>query len=259
MVGPTNSATIVIFGLSQSLMNDLSQLGIIYNQVRFNTIIVSAGDAESGMTPVYGGNIFMAYADYNQAPEVPMMFSCNGTLLEKTLNRAPTTFSGTTDVATLMEGWANLMNIPNFENNGVTAKLKNPYYGGNVWTQVQAAALDAGITAQVVDGGQRLAIWPLGKSRTSLTTVPLISPKTGMIGYPAYSPGGFAIIRHLFNPAVKVGGTIEVESSIPIANRRWDVCWLDYALDSLMPHGEWMGVAHCYPHGFPAPFPAAVR
>jgi hypothetical protein len=256
MVGPANNAVITIFGLNQSLMNELSQLGIIYNQIRKNSIIVSAGDAISGMTPIYGGFIFFAYADYNQAPEVPMVFTCNGSLTEDIINRAPTTFSGVADVATLMSGWAALMN-KGFENNGVTAKLANPYYGGNVWSMVQAAARDAGINAQLVDGGNTLSIWPLGKSR-NLSAIPLISPTTGMIGYPAYAPGGWAIIRHLFNPAVKLGGLIQVQSSIPIANRTWVVYWLDYALDSLVPHGEWMGVAHCYPQGLPAPFPPAV-
>lgn len=254
--GADNHATVAIWGMTQSDINTLSQLGIIYDQIRRNKLIISAGDSFSGLSAIYGADIYLAYADYNQQPEVPMIFTCMGGLTESVVNRAPTTFQGVTDVATLMAGWANLMGL-GLENNSVNGvKLANPYYGGNVWQRIQAAAADVGIVAQIVEGNT-LAIWPKGKARNN-QTVPLISPQTGMIGYPVYAPGGYAIIRHLFNPQVKLGGVINVQSSIPIANRRWVVYKLDLALDSLLPHGEWSGAAYCYPEGFAAPFPPQI-
>ncbi len=260
--GGANYATIHVWGVNQSTMNELSQLGAVYNQVRQNSVIVSAGDAINGIVPIYASGIWLSYADYNQQPEVPLVMTCKGALAESVINVAPTTFSGVSDVATLMAGWAALIN-KTLENNGVTAKLANPYYGGNTWSKIQSAARDANINAQV--DGSVLAIWPKGGSRT-VATVPLISPATGMIGYPgAYSPNGYLVVRHLFNPLVRIGGQIKLQSSVLssiLPNQMADVLWtvyqLDLALDSLVPHGEWMGTALCYPSSLAAPPPPAV-
>ncbi len=258
--GTANYATIHIWGLNQSTLNELSQLGMIYNQVRQNSVIVSAGDSISGMTPVYSGTTYLSYADYNQQPEVPLIMTCFGGLDEATINAAPSTFSGVTDIVTLMSGWAALMNktleIGNID--PTKYKLANPYYGGNTWSKIQAAARDLNVVAQI--DGDILAVWPKGGSR-NLTTIPLISPTTGLIGYPTYSSTGYAIIKHLFNPLVRIGGTIKLQSGIlpsTLTNAFWDIYRLDLNLESLVPHGDWMGEAYCYPRTYGAPPPVPV-
>ena len=258
----TSYATIRIWGVNQSLMNQLSTLGMIYDSVQRNTVTVSAGTSIQGFTgipgqlaPVFGGTAIQAYGEYDNMPDVPFVFVCQAGISDSVIAATPSSFTGVTDVATMMSGYARLMNLQ-FENNGVTAKLSNPYYGGNVWQQVQQAARDAHINAEIVSGGTVLAIWPVGGSRSAANApIPLISPQTGMIGYPGFAGNGFLVVRHIFNPLVAFGGQIQVQSSLPQANKTWTVVKLDLSLDSLVPKGEWTGVAYCQPSAFSAPVP----
>lgn len=255
-------ATIRIWGVNQSLMNQLSTLGAVFDSIQRNFVTVSAGTSVQGftgipgqLTPVFGGVAWQAFGEYDNMPDVPFVFVCQSGLDDATVAATPSSFTGVTDVATMMSGYARLMN-KQFENNGVTAKLSNPYYGGNAWQQVQQAARDANINAELVSGGSTLSIWPVGGSRSAANApIPLISPQTGMIGYPTFAGNGYLVVRHIFNPLVAFGGQIQVQSSLPQANKTWIVQKLDLALDSLVPKGEWTGVAYCQPSAFSAPVP----
>lgn len=256
-----NTATVSIWGLTQSLMMQLSTLGIIFNSIARNSILVEAGDFAFGFTPVFSGTIINAYGDFNQAPDVPFMFSCQAGTIAAVLAASPATFTGPTSVAQMMSGFARLMGV-GFENNGITAQISNPYYPGNVWTQVRQLADHVHINADLVDGGVKLAIWPIGGSRTSLSgnKVPKIAPPPvgQMIGYPSFAANGQLAVKSIFDPTVAFGGTIQVQSSLSQANKAWVVQKLDLALDSLIPKGKWELTAMCYPLGFAAPIPAGA-
>lgn len=250
-------ASVRIFGMAPNLMNQLSTLGMVFNSIQRNSISISAGDAQSGMSPVFAGTIAFAFPQYNAAPRVPFCFECQTGLLDNVVPVPASSYPQSTDVATIMSGFARQMNL-GFENNGVTVQLPaGSYYPGTLWNQIQRVARHAHINALVVDGGTKLAIWPIGGSRTSLSgkNIPLISADTGMKGYPTFAPNGYMIVESLFNPQVAFGGTIQVQSSIPQANRTWVVQKIDLALDSLVPKGEWMATMYCYPLGFAAPVP----
>jgi hypothetical protein len=124
------------------------------------------------------------------------------------------------------------------ENNGVSVKLQNPYYGGSPWTQAVQIARHANIDMYVDRG--TLAITPAGQPRQSGGT-PLIAASTGMIGYPAFRDAAI-IITSLFNPAVQVGGQIQVQSDLTPACGTWYVTHLMYNLEAAMPHGHWFQV-----------------
>lgn len=258
---PVQSAHIAIWGLNDSLMNQLSTLGKVFNLVPRNLVTVSAGNAEDGLTPAYSGVAMMAFGDYNKAPKVPFHFECQVGLIDQIIGADASSFTGPTDVATIMAGFARQMNL-GFENNGVSAQLPACYFPGTLMQQVEKCARDANINAVRVDADTKLAIWPIGGSRTSQQgqNVPLISKDTGMIGYPSFSPNGFIIVNALYNPLVSFGGRIRLESRVTQANKDWVVYKQDLALDALVPHGEWRMTLHCYPLGFAAPVPqGAVR
>lgn len=254
---PAGSRTTVnIFGLAPSLMNQLSTLGQVFNSIQRNSISVSAGDLQSGLSPVFGGTINYAFGQYNAAPKVPFTFQCQTGLFDAVQAVAASSFPQSTDVATIMSGFARQMNL-GFENNGVTVQLPPSYFPGTLMDQVRRCARAAHINAERVDGDTKLAIWPIGGSRTSLSgqNIPLVSKNTGMRGYPTFAPNGYMIVESLFNPLFSFGGAIKVESAIPQANRTWVVQKLDLALDALVPKGEWLATMTCYPQGFPAPVP----
>ena len=250
-------ATVTMYGLAPTLMNQLSTLGMIFDMVQKNTITIEAGDAQSGLTPVFTGTIASAFPDYNAAPNVPMIFECQTGLINGVLPITASSYPQPTDVKTIMAGLAS--QVPcGFENNGVTAQLPPTYLPGTLRDQIRKVARDAHINAEILpgSGGQQvLAIWPIGGARTSLGgAVPLVSKDTGMIQSPTFAPNGFALIKNLFNPQIAFGGVIQVKSAVvPQANRAWVVQRMSLALDSLVPKGRWDQTLVCYPQGFAAP------
>lgn len=261
-------AEVSIFGLSQSLMNELQTLGIFVNMLRRNRLTLAAGDAISGLSTVFTGDITHAVGDYNAAPEVAMRFACQAGASDQVVPLPATTFSGATDVITVMSqialaaGWG-------FLNNGVptgTIMLSNPYYPGSPVEQARRAAdhahinwqLVPGTTTPVAGGGQPqpyvLAIWPRNGSRPGPSIIPVISKDTGMIGYPSFETNGIMCVKTLFNPSLVLGGQINVQSSIftnqslaAISNPSsiWNVWEINHALDSLVPNGDWVSTLYC--------------
>ena len=261
-------ADISIWGLDQSTMNELATLQPQGDAVSKNQILVSAGAASNGYADagnanqaplggfpvVFGGTIWFAYGDYGNMPDVAFRISAQAGLINAVQSVAPASFNGSTSIVSIMQSFADQLGIP-LENNNVSGSLSNPYYPGTLLQQIYQVADHNDINAVLVDGGTKLAIWPRGGSRTSITNIPLISPDTGMVGYPSFAPGGWMTLKMIFNPDVILGGNIQVESSIPQANKTWTVYKLDLALDSLIANGEWMATAMCYPKGLNAGIP----
>ena len=247
-----STASIDVYGMTPSLMNQLATLGMVVKLVPRNTLTISAG-TKNNLAIVYSGTIVAAYGNYDAAPDVPFHFECNSGLADAVAPAPVSSFPGPTDVATIMSGFARQMNL-GFENNGVTIKLSNPYFAGNIWTQMRACAEHANINAEIVNGNV-LAIWPKGASRTG-GSIPLIAKGAGMIGYPAYTQQGI-IVKAVFNPQISFGGLIRVQSSLKVVNDigTWAVNKLDLALDSLEPKGQWMSTIYAYNPKYPRPIP----
>jgi hypothetical protein len=264
------TADIAIYGLSQSLMSELATLGLAVNSVTKNNIIISAGAASlplasaanATLSPLFGfpvvfaGTIWFAYADYNSMPEVALRLQAQIGLAQAVISAAPTSYNGSTSIESIMQAFADALGVP-LENNGVTGSLSNPYFPGTLMQQIDQAAEHANIRALLVDGGTKLAIMPLGGSRTSLTSVPLISKTTGMIKAPSFAGNGWLVVEFTYTPDVAFLGNIQVQSdTIPQANGPWTVFNLDLSLDTLVPRGDWKATAMCYPQGLsPGPPP----
>lgn len=252
-----SSAEIRVYGLAEDTMNQLSALGIVFNRIQKNTILVKAGDDVAGLTAVYGGTIFTAVPDYNKAPNVPFVMQCFSGYANGIAPVAASSFPQSTDVATIMSGFASQMSV-GFENNGVNVRLPPSYFPGTLADQMRRAAEAANINAELVDANTKLAIWPIGGSRSSQQgqNLPLISKDTGMIGYPTPSPNGYMTVNTLFNPLIAFGGKVQVQSArVPLANRTWVVQSLDLNLESQVPKGNWMATCFCYPVDYAAPPP----
>lgn len=246
-----------IYGMDKSTMQQLSVLGIVFNSIQKNSIVISAGNPNSGFSPVFGGTIWNAMPDYNQAPHVPFIGQARSGYINQVVPVPASSFPGTTDVATMMAGFA--AKIPlGFENNGVSVQMPSSYFPGTLMQQIARCARAAHINWQIIDNA-KLAIWPIGGSRTSITSKPLVSKATGMIGYPSLSPNGYMIVRKIFDPTIAFGGQITVQSDeVPQANRDWVVQKIDLELDSLIPRGRWRQIMFCYPVGFAAPPPPSA-
>lgn len=247
--GPSDSTLdLTVYGMTRSVMDRLSTLGMQINLVPKNGIVLTAGDADAGLSTVFAGYILAAYADFRSAPDVSFHITAHTLLPSAAIPVPVSSFEGPTDVATILSGLATRMGL-RFENNGVTAKLSSPYLSGDAKAQARAVVEDAGISWNGGDAGV-LAIWPKNGSRGG--QVPLLAPDTGMIGYPTYTAYGI-IVRSIFNPNVGFGGKINVQSDLQPACGEWAVYGLDYELDSQVPGGAWFMTISAYNPKFPSP------
>jgi hypothetical protein len=238
--------TASIYGLTMSLTNQLSTLGQLIPEVRRNFVTVSAGDSVNGQSTVYTGVIFNGWADYASMPNVAfrIMSPIGGYPALQPI--PPTTINGAADVATIMSGLAVQAGL-GFENNGVNQQFFYPYFPGAALEQIQRVAAKANIHAVIDPATNTLVIWPRGGQRGDL--IPLISADTGMIGYPTFGEGGAGIeVTTVYNPSIRYGTRVQIQSSLPQASQKWDVMSLTHELESMMPGGAWRSKFLCkYP------------
>jgi hypothetical protein len=236
-----------IYGLTMSLTNQLSTLGQIIPEARRNFVTVAAGDSVNGQSSIYTGIIYFGWADYASMPNNAFRIQSPIGGYPALLPIPPTTIKGSADVATIMSGLA-VQAGHNFENNGVNQQLFDPYFPGSAGEQIKRVAEKANIDHVIDPVTNTLAIWPLGSHRGD--SIPLISPDTGMIGYPTFGEGGAGIeVTTVFNPAIRYGSLIQVQSSLPQASQKWGVIQLVHELESMVPGGAWRSKFICkYPN-----------
>jgi hypothetical protein len=251
-----------IYGLTPSLMQQLSTMGVPLPMQRKNQIIVEAGDAVNGMAVVASNYILTATQKFAGMPETFLQVVSNTGAFDAMAPVPPISFPGAADVATIMSGIAVRMGRT-FENNGVQVQLSNPYFPGTAIEQAHSLARAADIELFDEGPGRRLAIWPKNKTRGG--AIPLISVASGLIGYPESSDQGMRF-RCLFNPNIALGGQIQMQSSLgtvsnpPVAatgstqqqvqaagpNGIWYVgAPLSHDLSAQIPNGPWFTDACC--------------
>lgn len=226
-------ASVAIYGLPLTVMNQLSTFGMALTLTNKNTITIKAGDDPNALTTVFTGTIFTAYMDGQAQPEVPFRVEASVLGYEANVPVKPITQSGSADVGTLMGQVAQSMNLQ-FENNGVSAKISNPYYPGTAVQQMHDIAEHAGIE-HIADNGT-LAIWKPGTARQGAATT--VSPQTGLVGYPRFNSQGIDITAE-FQPTFAYGQNITVQSSITPACGTWTIYRLEYDLECQTPGGKW--------------------
>lgn len=244
-----------IFGVDISTMNAVSTLGKPIQQVRKNVIIVSAGDVGGKLSPVFAGTIQAAWVDGAAAPDVALTISAFEGLYQNVAPVAPTSYSGSVDVATVLQTLATQMGFA-FENSStppVSVQLDKPYYPGTALFQAMAAVRAAHINMCIDQG--TLAIWPWYGNRGG--TPPLISPDNGLVNYPTQTQNGIALTT-LWTPEIVFGGTVKVQSSLltpglQSPNGLWTIYNVTHELESETYNGKWFTHLECNWNGQPTP------
>lgn len=252
-----------IYGMPLSLMNQLSTLGTAVAAVRKNTITVEAGDEGGQLAQIYQGTIFSAWADLNAAPAVAFEVVAHAGLIQKMAPAPAFSAKGDRDAAAILEQLAKQMGFT-FENSGVSGVIiSNAYYKGTLFDQALACKEDAGIE-MVVDNGV-LAIWPKNGQRN--VEAVLLSPATGLRGYPTYTANGL-LVSSLFNPGFHFGALVKVDGTdlllsqedakragnqlgaqvLPIGGQ-WKVTSLTHDLAAEYPDGPWFTEMQLTPPG----------
>lgn len=245
-----------IFGVTASDMNTLTSLlwqtPVVGNFTSFNTIQVWAVDGAQE-TLVYNGIILNCWGVYTAMPEVYLLIEAQIGYNQLVQSALPTSVQTDTNVATVMEKIATQMGFQ-FENNGVNIAVpKGTYLSNTAMEQARKLAqmyrfwmyLDS-------TNPNTLAIAPYGAARAMQLT-PLVSPETGMIGYPLFNSTGVNL-ETKFNPGIVFGGPVSVQSSIPKANGTWTVVSMTHQLSSQMPGGPWKSTINAVsPNLYPTP------
>jgi hypothetical protein len=235
-LGNMPSAQIRVQGMTKSLMNQISTIGLLAARARRDFVRIEVGDDTNGMGLLYDGTIGEAWGDFSSMPDVSLLVQSYVGLRDAGLDVTPLTFNGPTDIVTIMSSLAAQLGYQ-FENNGVKGIiLSSPYFPGSPRDQIKAAASAANIGWEIVLEGNKLVIWNKGAGRGTL--VPLISPATGLIGYPGFTASGVTLNMR-YNPNVVSQGTIKVESEIVPAQGTWIVRKVVHVVQSETPGGAW--------------------
>lgn len=227
-------ADIAVYGLTLAEMNKLSTLGIQIPMVRRNVVTVEAGDEANGMSVVFQGTITNGWCDFAAMPNNSFRITADPAVYIRVQPVPPTTINGQADVATVLAGLAQQASM-SFNDGGVQERLYYPYFPGTILEQIERCARAAGINYAI--DHNTLSIWPRGAQRGQL--IPIISPDTGMIGYPAFTSLGVNIAV-VFNPTLVYGQRVRVQgSALTAANQDWDIISISHDLDAQMPNGQW--------------------
>lgn len=255
------NATLRIFGMSQADMNALAVQTVSSGKTGWlpNTVMLEANSTgdDGGWSTVFVGNILTAAPDYARAPDVPLVITSMAGAYDLVNPTTPTSFPGSTAVADIISTIVAKMNRA-FVNNGVTAIAPDAtYYPYASADQVRSVCAAFDIDPVFSADDLVITISPKGQGDSGAPWV--LSPASGLVGYPKALANGFIEVRSLFNPVFHVkskitiaGSDVVVDPNLPttlnsIANGEWVVNAITNSLDALVPDGQWFSDMVMYP------------
>jgi hypothetical protein len=239
-------AEIRVYGVQPAVMNAASVQNVPLTQFRPNNdVLLEAGTIGGSMQTVFQGPIGFGWQVLDGAESFFQIVAWSGARgAAMTPPAQPLSVQGSTNVAQVMASLAKSAGF-NFQNDGVDVTLASTYFPGTLTDQIFNLARAADINAYIDSSTSpnTLVIWP--KLMTRSGNAPLLSPETGLIGYPKFYDQG-AQFRCLFNPNIRLGAPIQVQSSLPPASGQWMVIGpLTHNISAQQPNGPWFTDLSC--------------
>ncbi|ECC8805256.1 hypothetical protein DNI75_23745 [Salmonella enterica subsp. enterica] len=183
---------------------------------------------------IFEGDITDAYADYNQAPDIPLILTGQVSFNLRNQTAADFSAKGDVPVADIIRALASSAGLK-FENQGVSRSLSNPHFSGNLVQQMLDAASAADINIDLGDA-EKVTIWPKDKA----LDIPAvhISPDHGLIGYPVYTMTGLSATT-TFCPDLFIGRRVHLESSLPNVTGDYQLTGVIHTITSRTVGGPW--------------------
>lgn len=225
------SCTVTIGNLNIDVVKQLTTLSFRPLQRFKNQITVNAGEVGKQLQTIFIGDFENAYGEFQNAPTMNLMVKAIAAQHGALMATPATSVDGTEQVAKLMEQWAVEAGCT-LENKGVNASVKNVVYRGSPVDKAKTLARDVGIDLIIDDG--KFVITPNGQAVDGNAV--LIDPKHGLLGYPAFSNDGIEF-NMIFDPNVKIGGLVKIESIVPRASGIWKVTKITTKLEAYVPNG----------------------
>lgn len=232
-----------IFGMSQDDMNKLPFFTFNPRSIGQSVMRVESNDGITGWFRVFEGQIIEAGPDYSAVPDVALTVLARSLYTEALRPVNARSFPGTVSVASIAEGIITAMGRK-FENGGVTSTITDAYLPGTLTDQLDALMSHAQPPATWYDDppNNAIAICPVLQPRA--VAVFKISSITGMAGYPTYNNLGPAV-EVLYNPSIRIGGRVEIDSDLIFANGLWTVIQITTELSAETPNGPWFSKLQC--------------
>lgn len=201
--------SIEVYGMAVSDMQVLSSLARNLLGTQPDNVRIDANSG-AGWSTVYEGQIVSAYIDYSGAPDVCFRVQSRYLGFESINPAQATSYRADADCALVISDIVAKMG-QNFVNHGVNITLPKPYFAGVLTEQLKAAVDAAGISMYFNETTHTVHIAPNGKGLSDDPYV--ITPQSGLVGYPVPDSRGFVNVRTLFHSALRIGSPVTISGS----------------------------------------------
>ena len=232
----TPTAQITVYGLTLDKMLKLMRVQWNTMQALLNTVRIEVGNDGEELQLAYEGNITQATIDANAAPNIPLIITSQMAAYEKSkFSGAVTTKGGPVHLSDIAMFIAFDMGYK-FTNDGVERVVSDVVLEGSSVEKLQKLAIAYDFDLYIEQ--KTVAICKKGGART--LKIPVISPSTGMQGYPVFDIKGISF-SCLYDPLVRFGGLIRIKDSLlgEIVNTDWRVYGYTAQLESNIQNGRW--------------------
>lgn len=244
-ISPT--ANIQVYGLALDKMLKLMRIQWNTLGAILNTVLIEAGEEGKELTKVYEGNITFAKIDMANAPNVFLNIDSQAALVDALKPVEPIAFVGDTDAAEMIKIIAENYMGYTFENNGASKIIADGgLYEKTHLSMIQEIAHAADFDLYIEQNN--IAICPRGEPRA--IPVPVVSPKSGLIGYPVPDVRGVSFSA-FYDPLIRFGGTVKIADSIlgETVNGEWRIYGTTIRLESNLDNGAWFIDCNASPKG----------
>lgn len=219
-----NSASVSIANISLSDMEQMTFLAFQPLQSLKNLITIEAGEQGKTLATVFKGEITSAYADYGSVPDVEFKIEALSGGYAAQIGAKPISVKGNAKAADLIKQFAKEIGYT-FKNEGVAASVRNAVFNGSPIEKARSVAEEVG--AELLIDDDSMTLMPYDKPRSGGAV--LLTPETGLIGYPSFTSDGISF-SCFFNPNLKQGGQVKIESIVPRASGYWKITKLSHRL-----------------------------
>lgn len=227
-----SKAAVEIYGLPLDKMAQLTTLAWKPLNRRWNALEIRAGEGEN-LAVIFTGEITISYADLNGGSPVLRIEAQSGSY-HVLVPDPQIALSGSQDVGGVMNMLAQKAGLQ-LENAGVSGSLSDCVLTGDPVTKMRQVADQIGADFFIDDG--RAVLMPRGGVRAAEGSIPVVSADTGMIGYPTFTSQGIQAATY-FNPALRIGANVKIESIVPSASGVWKIVSLTHELSANNPNAS---------------------
>lgn len=228
-----------IYGVGRETIKNFSFL--VFNNTivnPFNMLEIIADDSL-----VFRGNYISSFGDFSQVPNISLKLNAVVSYAES-FEKKPNTVIMASDnrsVESVFKQLADDMQF-NYINGGVNMKCPDIVLSGSSYSKAWQLAKDLGL--RIVISDRIIAFAPKGQPINKIAVN--INKGNGLIGYPSFTQTGITF-RTLYNPLIRLGYLVKIESDMPGADGNWQVKNINTNL-STKTGGEWASEVICCVH-----------